>query len=1227
MRKTMKRFSAFLLSMLLCLGMTAIPVFAASESQDGLEVTLVTDKEVYTQKEEIVATLSVKNTNDFAVTNLSLENIIPKGYKLAKDSVATKQIGSLETGKTTTLKVTYVAESSTGAGEDKPGTGDTDKENKPGNGSNSENPVHPETGDKSNVVLWVVLMVVAGLGIIVIVVKNKKHGKKLLSLFLCLTIASAIIVSAAPMQVEAAGGNTKTLTVKETIKVENKEIVISAIVKYELSDGETDSTYTVTFDSNGGSVVEAQTVAEGQKATEPTTPTKKGYTFAGWYTDESFENEYDFSIAVTENITLYAKWNNINEGDFDLGEDIIPDLDFEPTEAEPTFEDKAHEIANIIDINDGEMPYSACDDNGIPNFIDGKFSEIKVTNTSEAIKALNDIHYIMHFENAEQEFESVYQENVELGAQTNFFRLQQVYHNVPVYGCQLIVSTDVVGNIETLTGHYYPDLNLDTQPNITIEEAKEILRSNYSEDELVSDGLYIYTQGEVPVVAWKIRSFSKVYFINAETGELVTSITTLLTDSVTGSGTNMRGEEISFPVYTDNNRYYLYDELRNIRIADASHQAINGVPVVEDTNNNWSNHQEAITAYDNFKKVFDFYANVLGRDGADNSHSEIYVDVNYRASENVAVNQPFSNAFYDSSVQGVTFISLGDGRNYAKPLDVAAHEFTHAVSASIVNSVNGTNEGLIYLNESGALNEAYSDIIGDLFEDGTLGEHGEELDGGANRSFADPSDHGQPEDVSHHVAYCYKGGDHDDHGCDNGGVHYNSGIVNYAAYKMDQSWPESNHANELATLFYKSIYYLTPNSTFLDCRHAVLSSAKSMNMSDEKRNVVATAFADVGIKHEDDEAWASAHHIIGNVKDAETNSSIIDAEVIAVATKGLGGGIGYTDGTGNYDVKVNRAVYTVSVFAEGYRSCTIENVDLSSWINMDYYMETLYLVPAAWGDDTQNVFASGKVTNALTGEALDGVTIKFRNGAGNQSGDYVQTVAGLDVELITDASGKYYTAALPAGNYTLEASKDGFVTGYINIVSGNSDVCNNQNITLPPELSADSLRIVLTWGNDPRDLDSHVSGTLSNGSGFHTYFANESDWDGEVEVCNLDVDDTDGEGPETITLNPTTKSPYYYYIYHYSGNGSIATSGASVKVYQGSNLLGTFNAPTNQGDARYWNIFAFVDGKLVVNNTITSTPNVSYGVESKMSMRTSDNNNIQKKLEADANTVKATELE
>ena len=67
--------------------------------------------------------------------------------------------------------------------------------------------------------------------------------------------------------------------------------------------------YTVTFDSQGGSAVDSQTVEQDEKATDPTAPTKEGYIFFGWYKEFGCTNAWDFDIdTVTSDITLYAGW-------------------------------------------------------------------------------------------------------------------------------------------------------------------------------------------------------------------------------------------------------------------------------------------------------------------------------------------------------------------------------------------------------------------------------------------------------------------------------------------------------------------------------------------------------------------------------------------------------------------------------------------------------------------------------------------------------------------------------------------------------------------------------------------------------------------------------------------------------------------------------------------------------------------------------------------------------
>ncbi|MBR4556499.1 MAG: InlB B-repeat-containing protein [Clostridiales bacterium] len=70
------------------------------------------------------------------------------------------------------------------------------------------------------------------------------------------------------------------------------------------------STFLVSFNSMGGSVVQSQSVADGELATEPAAPTKTGFTFGGWYSDLDLTVAWDFSSDTVESdMMLYAKWS------------------------------------------------------------------------------------------------------------------------------------------------------------------------------------------------------------------------------------------------------------------------------------------------------------------------------------------------------------------------------------------------------------------------------------------------------------------------------------------------------------------------------------------------------------------------------------------------------------------------------------------------------------------------------------------------------------------------------------------------------------------------------------------------------------------------------------------------------------------------------------------------------------------------------------------------------
>jgi uncharacterized protein YfaP (DUF2135 family) len=129
--------------------------------------------------------------------------------------------------------------------------------------------------------------------------------------------------------------------------------------------------------------------------------------------------------------------------------------------------------------------------------------------------------------------------------------------------------------------------------------------------------------------------------------------------------------------------------------------------------------------------------------------------------------------------------------------------------------------------------------------------------------------------------------------------------------------------------------------------------------------------------------------------------------------------------------------------------------------------------------------------------------------------------------------------------------------------------CDGMSYALSPVMKGlDSIRVVLTWGESPKDLDSHM---VYPGS--HIFFANKEGEDG-----NLDVDDTDSYGPETVTLSKKIYGEDYVYAVHDftdkndSTTTNLSTSQAKVFVYVGESLVRTYYVPAGK-KGNLWTVF------------------------------------------------------
>lgn len=113
-------------------------------------------------------------------------------------------------------------------------------------------------------------------------------------------VTQALTVSAVPLQSGDVMAMT-TSTTPEAVKNNwHNEVYLAS----------GSSTWLVSFNSMGGSVVQSQSVADGELATEPAAPTKTGFTFGGWYSDLDLTVAWDFSSDTVESdMMLYAKWS------------------------------------------------------------------------------------------------------------------------------------------------------------------------------------------------------------------------------------------------------------------------------------------------------------------------------------------------------------------------------------------------------------------------------------------------------------------------------------------------------------------------------------------------------------------------------------------------------------------------------------------------------------------------------------------------------------------------------------------------------------------------------------------------------------------------------------------------------------------------------------------------------------------------------------------------------
>ena len=266
-------------------------------------------------------------------------------------------------------------------------------------------------------------------------------------------------------------------------------------------------------------------------------------------------------------------------------------------------------------------------------------------------------------------------------------------------------------------------------------------------------------------------------------------------------------------------------------------------------------HAAGVSAHDYQRKTLDYFWDHHQYAGSDGQGKRSISVINYGSGGGISQNNAFYNAGIDVCSYG---IAGGAYRPFCAAQDIVTHEFTHGFTAH--------TSGLIYENQSGAMNESMSDVFGYFveaeFQEGGDWTEGEDIriNGGASRSFSDPPTYGDPDNINHPYFVPYTDNPNMFTN-DNGGVHSNSGITNkilYLVVQGDEHYgiyvdpldQNINIARNMASdiWFNWSMYYLDSEDDFAIGREKMLQVAINLFPNEPLiYQTLCNAWASVGV--------------------------------------------------------------------------------------------------------------------------------------------------------------------------------------------------------------------------------------------------------------------------------------------------------------------------------------------------------------------------------------------
>lgn len=354
-----------------------------------------------------------------------------------------------------------------------------------------------------------------------------------------------------------------------------------------------------------------------------------------------------------------------------------------------------------------------------------------------------------------------------------------------------------------------------------------------------------------PVLSFKfdiyaVEPLSRDYlFVDANSGDVIQVFERVHGADVAADGTSIYNGTVDFTADSFGGGYRLRQSGDGVETFDLNNGTEYGsaTDITSSTTSfTTTDVQTGVQAHYGAEQTLQFFSQRFGRDSYDDQGSTLLSYVSYSTD--------YVNAFWDGS--RMTY-GDGDGVDYGPlvSLDIVGHEIAHGVTQF--------SAGLIYQNESGALNESFSDIFGESVENFALGTNdwlmGDDIGitgSGAFRSMSNPNAHGDPDTYLGDFWFTGTG--------DNGGVHTNSGVQNkwFHILTVGETGTNDNGdaysvaglgIEDASAIAYRNLtVYLTASSDYYDAREGAIQSAIDLFGMDSTQHLqTAAAWDAVGV--------------------------------------------------------------------------------------------------------------------------------------------------------------------------------------------------------------------------------------------------------------------------------------------------------------------------------------------------------------------------------------------